>query len=121
MIWWLWAILLPIGFVVAIAVRPSPLTKPEIVVEEAFTANIAPSTDSTLVVTISVGKPINVPSCVVVLSTPQKEMILGTLNRTGRYSFIVPNFDGIGTLNLVDAIHQKRIANISLSKNSSPQ
>jgi len=89
--------------------------------ERAFTANIAPGTDSTFVVTITVGRPINVPSCVAILSLPQKEIVLGILNRQGRYSFIVPSFDDAGTLNLVDAIHQKTIANIPLSKSNNAQ
>ena len=120
MIWRLWAILLPIGFVIAIVVRPA-IRSTENVDEEAFTANIAPATDSTSVITILVGKPIQEPSCVVILSSPQNETVLGTLNRQGRYNFIVPTFDGAGTLNLVDAIRQKKIANIPLSKNNNAE
>jgi hypothetical protein len=122
MVWRLWAILLPIGFAVAIIVRPaSPSARTEKDGDQAFTANIASATDSTFVVTISVGRPIEVPSCVVISSSPDKEMLLGTLSRQGRYTFVVPAFDGVSSLNLVDPIHQKRIATIPLSKNANTQ
>jgi hypothetical protein len=120
MIWRLLAILLPFVFIMAIVVRPA-IYSTEKTGDELVTANVSPHTDSTFVVTITVGRPINVPSCVVILSTSEKEMLLGTLNRQGRYTFIVPSFAGEGSLNLVDAIHQKRIANVLLSKTNIPQ
>lgn len=120
LVWRLWAVLLPIAFVVAIIVRPvqAPTRKVD---EEAFTANIVTNNDSTFVVTIQVGKPIKVPSCVAILSLSQKDVVLGTLDRQGRYNFTIPTFDGPAILNLVDAIHQKTIMKIPLTKNSSKQ
>ena len=116
MVWRLGAVLLPIAFVVAIIVRPAqtPTIKAD---EEAFTANIVASNDSTFVVTIQVGKPIKVPSCVAILSSTKKYVVLGTLDRQGVYKFIIPTFEGPADLNLVDAIHQKTIAKIPLTKN----
>ena len=116
MVWRLGAVLLPIAFVVAIIVRPAqtPTIKAD---EEAFTANIVASNDSTFLVTIQVGKPIKVPSCVAILSSTKKYVVLGTLDRQGVYKFIIPTFEGPADLNLVDAIHQKTIAKIPLTKN----
>ena len=85
--------------------------------EEAFTANIVANTDSTFVVTIQVGKPIKVPSCVAILSSTKKDVVLGTLDRQGVYNFSIPTFEGPAHLNLVDAIHQKTITKIPLTKN----
>jgi hypothetical protein len=115
LIWRLWAILLPIAFLTAIALRPE-LPLPNEGDETAFTAILSPDTDSTLVVTVTLGKPIKVASCVAILSSAQKEIVLGTLDRPGRYRFIVPSFDGEGTLNLVDAIHKQRIGTLPLQK-----
>ena len=116
MVWRVWAVLLPIAFVAAIFIRPvhPPTMKTE---EEAFTANIAIDTDSTFVVTIQVGEPIKVPSCVAILSSTTKDVVLGTLDRQGVYNFITSKFEGPAHLNLVDAIHQKTIKKIPLTKN----
>jgi len=115
MVWRLGAVLLPIAFVVAITVRPAhPSTMNA--GEEAFTANIVASTDSTFVVTIQVGKPIKVPSCVAILSSTKKDVVLGTLDRQGVYNFSIPKFEGPAHLNLIDAIHQKTITKIPLTK-----
>jgi len=116
MVWRLGAVLLPIAFVAAITVRPvhPPTMKMD---EEAFTANIAADTDSTFVVTIQVGKPIKVPSCVAILSSAKNDRVLGTLDRQGVYNFNIPAFEGPAHLNLVDAIHQKTITRIPLTKN----
>jgi hypothetical protein len=115
-VWRLWAILLPLAFVVAITVRPvHPLVMKAD--EEAFTAKIVADTDSTFVVTIQVGKPIKVPSCVAILSSTKKDLVLGTLDRQGIYNFNIPAFEGPAHLNLVDAIHQKTITKIPLTKN----
>jgi hypothetical protein len=115
MVWRLLAVLLPLVFVAAIIVRPvhAPTTKVD---EEAFTANIVADTDSTFVVTIQVGKPIKVPSCVAILSSTQKDVVLGTLDRQGVYNFSIPTFEGPAHLNVVDAIHQKKITKIPLTK-----
>jgi hypothetical protein len=116
MVWRLWAVLLPIAFVVAITVRPvhTPAMKAD---EETFTAKITANTDSTFVVTIQVGKPIKVPSCVAILSSTKKDLVLGTLDRQGVYNFNIPTFEGPAHLNLVDAIRQKTITKIPLTKN----
>ena len=116
MVWRLWAVLLPVAFVVAIIVKPvhPPPMKPD---KEAFTASIVANTDSTVVVTIQVGKPIKVPSCVAILSSTKKDVVLGTLDRQGVYNFSTPTFEGPANLTLVDAIHQKTITEIPLTKN----
>jgi len=115
MAWLVLAVLLPVAFVVAITVRPihPPIKNID---EEAFTANIVANNDSTWVITIQVGKPIKVPSCVAILSSSQKDMVLGNLDHQGRYDFTIPTFDGPAHLNLVDAIHRKTITKIPLTK-----
>jgi hypothetical protein len=115
MVWRFLAVLLPLAFVVAITVRPiHPPIKD--IDDKAFTAKIVANNDSTWVVTIQVGKPIKVPSCVAILSSAQKDMVLGTLDHQGGYNFTIPTFDGPVQLTLVDAIHQKTITKIPLTK-----
>ena len=116
MVWRLGAVLLPIAFGAAITVRPAHTTTMK-VVKEAFIATIIASNDSTFVVTIQVGKPITVPSCVAMLSSTKKDVVLGTLDHQGVYNFSIPAFEGPAHLSLVDAIHQKTITKIPLTKN----
>jgi hypothetical protein len=115
--WAILALLLPLAFVAALGVMPTqqPDTKKE---ADTFSAHLSFASDSTMNLTINVGAPIKAPSCLAVLSMPQRDLVLGSLNNQGTYSFIVPSAAASGMLNLVDVIHHRTIATIPLANNT---
>jgi hypothetical protein len=114
-IWHSLALLLPLFFVMAILFRPSDPSSIEIG-SNAFSATIESKTDSTYLVSLDVGKFIKTPSCVVILSDPSRELVLGTLDRQGIYTFVTPKIELPATLKLWDAIHHKTIDSVPLTQ-----
>ena len=115
-IWSILAVLLPMVFIVAILVRPPGQSAPTYG-DDTFSAKIESKTDSSSIITVNVLSPLKTPSCVAILSTHSRETVLGTLNRSGVYNFIVPKVEQGATLNLRDAIRQRSIMSIPLTEN----
>ena len=115
-IWHVLAVLLPLFFIVAVLFRPvAPSGKAT--GNNKFSATIESNTDSTSLVTLDVGKFIKTPSCVVILSNPSREWVLGTLDRQGIYTFVTPKIELPATLKLWDAIHDSSIDSVALTQN----
>ena len=112
-IWHFLALLLPLFFIMALLFRPSDRSSAEID-RNSISATIELNTDSTYVITLDVGKFIKAPSCVVILSNPSRELVLGTLDRQGIYTFTTPKVGLPASLKLWDAIHDKSIDSVPL-------
>ena len=115
-IWHILAVLLPLFFIAAIVFRPFAPSGKAIGGNE-ISARIESNTDSTSLVILKFGKFIRTPSCVVILSSPSTEWVLGTLDRKGIYTFLTPKFEPPATLKLWDAIHHTSIDSVALTQN----
>ena len=111
--WHLLALLLPVAFILAIALRPG-IAERVLHAGEPFLMDIRNTTDSTSLLVITVARPLEVPSCLVFITIKGKEFLLGKLDHQGQYSYEIPAPDQQVALRLYDPIGKKTIKSISL-------
>ena len=116
-IWQSLAVLLPLFFIMAIMFRPATPSPLEFR-DKDFSAAIV-KRDSTYVITVDVAGVSNASSCVVVLSHTSGDLILGTVDREGTYTFVEPTIQMPVTLKLWDAIHRQTIDSLQLTQKNS--
>ena len=112
MLWKLWAVFLPVGFVCAILFRPS-LKDSAPVAMAGFSAAVSNISDSTSLLQISVAGQIPFPSCLLYLHFDDKNILLGNLNKAGNYTFQIPPQQGQTVLELYDPVHAVRITTLT--------
>lgn len=104
-VWRVFALVLPIGFTMALVLRP--ISKDSLPSEKNFEFNIV-ATDSLSSISIDVFNPIQAASCVVYAhSAGEKKYLLGSLNGAGHYLFQCSS--PIVSVSLYDAIREKEI------------
>jgi len=112
-LWRVWAILLPIGFVAAILFRP-PTDAYVRNVKAQFSADLDHLNDTTSMLQISIAGQLSFPSCVVFHHFHGKKILIGRLNHPGTYAFEIPRQDGKTLVELYDPIHQAPITTLTL-------
>jgi len=104
-----------LAFILSLIQRPTPPhVAPE--TEDRFTLKIQNQTDSTATLTILVGKPLTIPSCLVYLSSSSREILLGKLESQDSYTFIIPASSEKRSVRLYDAIHKQTITTFDLKQ-----
>lgn len=106
--WHLLALLLPVAFILAIALRPGNTEKVQHP-GEPFLMEIRNTTDSTSLLVITVTRPLEVPSCLVFVTIKGKEFLSGKLDHQGEHSYEIPAPDKQVAIRLYDPIGKKTI------------
>jgi hypothetical protein len=114
-VWRIVAVILPILFIAALYFRPTHRVDYKRS-EKDFTFEVERLTNSTAQVNIHVINPLKVASCVAYQVDATRDILLGTLDHTGKHSFNVSHINsGELRIKLMDVLHQKEIANVLLT------
>jgi hypothetical protein len=117
LIWRILAVLLPVVFCLAIVLRSESPKEHEQINKDDFGFKITKLTSDSGQLTIEVRNSLTVPSCLVYLSSPPQNILLGKIDQTGSYHFDTPIFEKAVTIRLYDPIHKKEIIQSELFYN----
>jgi hypothetical protein len=113
-VWHVLALLLPLGFIMAIAFRP-PVPVDTLSPDETFVTYLEAGSDSTSILTVVVTRPLTVPSCLVYNQVDGRNVLLGAIHGQGTYPFVLTRPYSSLTVKLYDAIGQDTIATITIT------
>lgn len=116
-IWRILAVVLPVIFMLAILFRPDSISKYDHVKDD-FSFNVKKLTNSTAQLTVVLKNSLQVPSCLVYISSNSKDILLGKVDHQGSHSFEIPVDQPNVTVKLYDAIHKKEITRTELTINN---
>jgi len=117
-IWGILAVFLPIMFCLAIFLRPDAPPQYERMNKDDFSFTMKKLTKNVGQLTIELKNSLSVPSCVVYLSSPSQNVLLGTIEQIGSYHFDIPVFEKAVTVRLYDPIHKKEITQAEVFYNN---
>lgn len=117
LIWRILAVVLPVVFILAILFRPDSISKYD-QVKNDFSFNVKKLTNSTAQLTVVLKNSLQVPSCLVYISSNSKDVLLGKVDHQGSHSFEIPVDQENVTVKLYDAIHKKEIMRTELTINN---
>lgn len=116
-IWRILTVVLPVVFMLAILFRPDSISKYD-QVKNDFSFNVKKLTNSTAQLTVVLKNSLQVPSCLVYISSNSKDVLLGKVDHQGSHSFEIPVDQENVTVKLYDAIHKKEIMRTELTINN---
>jgi hypothetical protein len=108
---------LPVIFVLAILFRLDSISKYDRVKND-FSFNVKKLTHSTAQLTVVLKNSLQVPSCLVYISSNSKDVLLGKVDHQGSHSFEIPVDQENVIVKLYDAIHKKEIMRTELTVNN---
>jgi hypothetical protein len=117
-IWRVLAIALPVVFCLAIVLRPESRPGYDKANKEDFSFTIIKLSNGTGRLTVELKNPLRVPSCVVYLSSPEQNQLLGKIDQLGSYHFDIPLKDQPVNIQLYDPIHKREITRREVSYNN---
>lgn len=116
-IWRILAVVLPVIFMLTILLRPDSISKYDRVKND-FSFNVKKLTNSTALLTVVLKNSLQVPSCLVYISSNSKDVLLGKVDHQGSHSFEITVDQENVTIKLYDAIHKKDIMRTELTINN---
>jgi hypothetical protein len=117
-IWRVLAVVLPVVFCLAIVLRPEFRPGYDKMEKENFSFSITKLSSDTGRLTVELKNSLKVPSCVVYLSSPSQNQLLGKIDHLGSYHFDIPLKEQPVSVQLYDPIHQKEITRQVVSYNN---
>jgi len=116
-IWRMVAVVIPVIFILSLLLRPDSISNYD-QVKNDFSFDVKKLTNSTAQVTVELKNPLQVPSCLVYISSNSKDVLLGEVTHRGAYRFEIPVDQENITVKLYDAIHKKEIMRTELTINN---
>ncbi len=86
--------------------------------KEDFSFTITKLSNDTGRLTVELKNSLKVPSCVVYLSSPSQNQLLGKIDQLGSYHFDIPLKEKPVSIQLYDPIHKKEITRQEVSYNN---
>jgi hypothetical protein len=116
-IWRILAIVLPVIFTLSLLFRPDTISNYDHVKND-FSFDVKKLTTTTAQVTVELKNSLQVPSCLVYISSDSKDVLLGKVTHRGAYRFEIPIDQENVTVKLYNAIHKKEIMQTELTINN---
>jgi hypothetical protein len=117
-IWCVLAVVLPVLFCLAIFLRPESRPGYDKVSGEDFSFTITKLSNDWGRLTVELKNSLKVPSCVVYLSSPSQNQLLGKIDHLGSYHFDIPLKGQPVSIQLYDPIHKREITRQEVSYNN---
>ncbi len=114
-IWQGLAVLLPVLFCLSIALRPDSPSGYRKVEKDDFSFTLTKLSNDTGRLTVELKNSLKVPSCVVYLSSPPQNLLLGKIDHVGSHHFDIPLTTKTVNIQLYDPIHSIEITLTELS------
>jgi hypothetical protein len=111
------AVLLPVIFCLAIVLRPDSPSEYGKVEKDDFSFTITKLSNDAGRLTVELKNSLKVPSCLVYLSSPPQNLLLGKIDQVGSYHYDIPLRTQVVSIQLYDPIHTREITRVELSYN----
>src|SRR5687767_14690861 len=117
-IWLGLAVFLPVIFCLAVLLRPDSPAEYRKVEKDDFSFTITKLSNNSGRLTVELKNSLKVPSCVVYLSSPSKNLLVGKIDQVGSYNYDIPLSAHVVSIQLYDPIHTREITRAELSFNN---
>jgi hypothetical protein len=117
-VWRVMAVVLPLVLCLAIVFRPESRPGYDKVNQADFTFTITKLSNDAGRLTVELKNSLKVPSCVVYLTSPSQNQLLGKIGQLGSYHFDIPLKGQPVRIRLYDPIHKKEITQQEVSYNN---